>query len=216
MRILVVDDHPLIQQALATTLAILDEACEVDAAEDLQSALGKTQTFQPDLVLLDLGLPGQRGLSALTAFREARPAVPVVVVSGEVSRERVLCALDAGAMGYIPKTSRRDTLLEALRVTLSGGMYVPKETLPDEAVTDVAPVGEFLNCRPEDLGMTARQAEVCALMLRGLTNKLICRELDLAEGTVKVHVSTVLKQLGVANRTQAVLAAHRIGLRLPR
>ncbi len=212
-----VDDHPLIPEALAVTLSVLDPDCVVQAAGDLERALEMSCAEPaPDMVLLDLGLPGQHGLSALSTFRAAQPVLPVVVLSGDASRERVLNSLDLGAMGFIPKTARKEVLLNALRLAISGGIYVPPEVLQqawDQG--NQRPPGADA-CTPEDLGMTDRQAEVCGLLLRGLTNKLICKELGLAEGTVKIHVSAVLKILGVANRTQAVLAAHHLGLRIGR
>jgi len=216
-----VDDHPLIPEALATILSVLDHDCTVEGAATLQAALDLASTGPaPDLVLLDLGLPGHKGLSALTAFREAKPAQPVVVISGDATRDRVMAALDIGAMGFIPKTAKKDVLLGALRLVISGGIYVPPEVLHDPYDSDgarpqlanAAPAGTVRTAA--DIGLTDRQEQVLALLLRGLPNKLICRELDLAEGTVKIHVSAILKVLGVANRTQAVLAANRIGLRI--
>lgn len=218
MKILIVDDHPLVPEALHTMLAALDESCEVVAAVDLSSAFECLDTRPaPDLVLLDLGLPGQNGLSALAAFREARPEIPVVVISGDISSERVLASLHLGAMGFIPKTAKKNVLLDALRLILSGGIFVPLDDY------DMAEVRQFAILPPSGadpgdayagFGFTERQAQVLALLLRGMTNKLICRELGLAEGTVKIHISAILKLLGVSNRTQAVLAASRIGLRI--
>ena len=218
MRILVVDDHPLIPEALATTLTVLDAGCVVESAGDLEAALRiSEQDPPPDMVLLDLGLPGQHGLSALSAFREAQPALPVVVLSADAGRDRVLSALDLGAMGFIPKTARKEVLLNALRLAISGGVYVPPDALHHPWELPATAGGAASEaCTPADLGMTERQAQVCALLLRGMTNKLICKELGLAEGTIKIHVSAVLKLLGVPNRTQAVLAAHRLGLRTER
>ena len=219
MKVLVVDDHPLIPEALATILSVLDQHCSVEGVATLQSALERSAVAPPpDLVLLDLGLPGHSGMSALAAFRAARPEQAVVVISGDASRERVMAALDLGAMGFVPKTAKKDVLLGALRLVLSGGIYVPPEVLHDEAGDGRAQGAQAASAAPvrraADIGLTGRQEQVLGLLLRGLPNKLICRELNLAEGTVKIHVSAILKVLGVANRTQAVLAANRIGLRI--
>lgn len=218
MKILIVDDHPLVPEALNALLVALDENCEVVTAVDLPSAFALADAEgAPDLVLLDLGLPGHIGLSALEAFREARPELPVVVISGDISRERVLSSLDLGAMGFIPKTAKKDVLLDALRLICSGGVFVPSEAYGDaqrEESAYVAPSNWPAINSHADIGLTERQSQVLALLLRGMTNKLICRELGLAEGTVKIHISAILKLLGVANRTQAVLAASRIGLRI--
>ena len=217
MRILVVDDHPLIPEALAVTLGVLEPGCVVEAAPDLDSALRVSgQSPAPDMVLLDLGLPGQRGLTALSVFREAQPSLPVVILSADASRDRVLSALELGAMGFIPKTARKEVLLGALRLAISGGIYIPPEVLATGTDTPLATEADATrSCTPEELGMTERQAEVCVLLLRGLSNKMIGKELGLAEGTVKIHVSAVLKLLGATNRMQAVLSAHRRGLRVP-
>lgn len=211
MRVLVVDDHPLIPEALGVVLGALGSDCVVEGAGELDAGLARSGAEpRPDLVLLDLGLPGYAGLAALERFRAEQPEVPVVVLSADASRERVMASIDLGAMGFIPKSARKDVLLAALRLVISGGIYVPPEVLRHQPEPDVQPSGRS----PGELGLTGRQSEVLGLLLRGLPNKLICRELDLAEGTVKIHISAILRALGVANRTQAVLAANRLGLRL--
>lgn len=222
MKILIVDDHPLVPEALNALLFSIDERCEVVTAVDLPSAFALVDAEgAPDLVLLDLGLPGHSGLSALENFRQTRPELPVVVISGDISRERVLSSLDLGAMGFIPKTAKKDVLLDALRLICSGGVFVPSEAYGDAQrelstveIAHAAPSNRPAISSHADIGLTERQSQVLALLLRGMTNKLICRELGLAEGTVKIHISAILKLLGVANRTQAVLAASRIGLRI--
>jgi DNA-binding NarL/FixJ family response regulator len=217
MKILVVDDHPLIREALRHVLLGLDPKLSLLEAEDCPSAQALAQA-NPDLalVLLDLSLPGASGFSALELFREQFESVPVVVLSASDERDVVIRALDAGAMGFIPKTSSNEVMLNALRLVLSGGVYVPPQALGQadsvEHATRATPPAPVT---PTQIGLTERQAEVLALMLQGKPNKLICRELDLAEGTVKIHVTAILKALNVANRTQAVIAASRIGLRLP-
>ncbi len=122
-----------------------------------------------------------------------------------------------GAMGFIPKTANKEVLLNALRLISSGGIFVPADVhdyAHREGVTPPTSPTEPAISIHADIGLTERQSQVLALLLRGMTNKLICRELGLAEGTVKIHISAILKLLGVANRTQAVLAASRIGLRI--
>jgi len=127
--------------------------------------------------------------------------------------------IDAGAMGYIPKTSTTPILLNALRLVLSGGVYLPPEVLRRHgAIAPAAPqpaAGPAQLRDPREIGLTERQAQVLALLVQGKPNKLICRELNLAEGTVKIHVTAVLKALGVTNRTQAVIAVGKLGLKLP-
>jgi len=221
MRILVIDDHPLIQQALTSALTALDPLCQVEVAGDLESGRCLIASAgKPDLVLLDLALPGYAGLGALRAFREAHPGLRVVVLSGSAGRDRVLPALKLGAAGFIPKSSASEVLLAAVRLVVSGGIYVPPEAVLDGSGPAAPPeseAGTRAARRPgaADLGLTERQAEVLALLLQGLPNKLICRKLALAEGTVKVHMRAILKALNASSRMEAVLAAHRLGFRIP-
>lgn len=214
MKILVVDDHPLIRQALHGVLRQLDDAGQVLEAQDWPRA-ATLLAEHPDvnLILLDLHLPGINGLDALAQVREQHPAIQVVMLSAADDRETVLEAIDRGAAGFIPKSSSNDVMVSALRLVLSGGVYLPREILDHARST--APVA-----RPEtaghtltEIGMTERQLEVLGLVVQGRPNKLICRELGLAESTVKIHVSAILKALKVRSRTQAVIAATRLGLR---
>jgi DNA-binding NarL/FixJ family response regulator len=213
MRILVVDDHPLMADALGFAVRTLDHATQVETAGDLRSAIARAREPGFDLCLLDLGLPDCSGLQALERMRDALPGLPVVVVSGSSDVASVLEALDLGAMGYIPKTSPRDVLLAAVRLVASGGIYVPVEALRTRAAGGPAPSAEPIRAAA-DLALSARQREVLGLLLKGLPNKLIARKLDISENTTKIHVSAVLRALGVASRTQALIAAHRLGLRL--
>lgn len=214
MRILVVDDHPMMAEALALAMRTLDRATDVETAADLRSAIAAAGESKFDLCLLDLGLPDCSGIEALTRLREAIPALPVVVVSGADDAEHVLAALDRGAMGYIPKTSPRNVLLGAVRLVASGGIYVPTEALKREAEAPPRSSVETREQTAVDLGLSSRQREVLELLLKGLPNKLIARKLDISENTTKIHVSSVLRALGVTSRTQALIAASRLGLRL--
>lgn len=217
MKILIVDDHPLIRDAVRHVLTQLDRNVEVLDAETCNEA-GERIAAHPDLdlVLLDLSLPGSSGLSALESLRQQYPSVPVVVLSARDEPGVVLRALDAGAMGFIPKTSSNELMLSALRLVFSGGVYVPPQALSgDPPASSPAPgAAAPSGVTPSEIGLTERQTEVLALMLQGKPNKVICRELNLAEGTVKIHVTAILKALGATNRTQAVIAASRIGLRI--
>lgn len=220
MRILVVDDHPLMADALEIAMRTLDRATHVETAGNLRAALERAAQAGFDLCLLDLGLPDCAGLEALEKMRASLPALPVVVVSGSDDTRSVLRALDLGAMGYIPKTSPRDVLLGAVRLVASGGIYVPVEALKArDAGGQARDAGEHAPAAAPsrtaaDLGLSARQWEVLGLLLKGLPNKLIARKLDISENTTKIHVSAVLRALGVSSRTQALLAANRLGLRL--
>jgi DNA-binding NarL/FixJ family response regulator len=221
MKILVVDDHPLIREALREVLKGLDQEIVLVEASSCAEGLSAAQ-MHPDvrLVLLDLTLPDKSGFEALAEFRDQHPGVPVVMLSASDQTETVTRALDGGAMGFIPKTSSTQVLVNALRLVLSGGVYLPPEVLRHDpgmpASSPHARTGAAGAMTHRDVGLTERQAQVLALMVQGKPNKLICRDLNLAEGTVKIHVTAVLKALGVANRTQAVIAVGRLGLRLPR
>jgi DNA-binding NarL/FixJ family response regulator len=216
MKILVVDDHPLILEALHHVLRQLASQVSVfDARNGADAKALLAAHADAGLLLLDLGLPGVDGFTLLADVRQAHPDIPVVVLSGSDDREDIVRAIDLGAMGYIPKRSSNDIMLQALRLVLSGGVYLPPNAL---ALRDEAPPqprnASAARTTPQDLGLTSRQAQVLALILQGKPNKDICRELNLAEGTVKIHVAAILRALNVASRTQAVIEASRLGLRL--
>jgi DNA-binding NarL/FixJ family response regulator len=212
LKILIVDDHPLIREAMRSLLGTLDDRLEVIEAGDCNEALAAAARH-PDLglILLDIHMPGMSGLDALGSFRDQHPAIPVVVMSGSENRDDVMRAIDGGAMGFIPKSQPSRVMINALRLVLAGGVYLPVEILGMPA-TGTAAAGTAR--APADLGLTGRQSEVLALLVQGKSNKIICRELGLAEGTVKIHVTAILKALGVANRTQAVIAVSRLGMKL--
>lgn len=228
MKILVVEDHPMMADALRHALLTLERAADVICVGNLASALAATADESFDLALLDLGLPDCAGQDGLARLREERPYLPVVVVSGTSDPETIVSALDLGAMGFIPKTSSREVILNAVRLVASGGVFVPVEALrarPSRSPASDAATGPLPGERapappgaatltPAELGLTPRQGDVLSLVLKGLPNKLIARKLDIAEGTVKAHVSAVLQALDVKTRTQALIAATRLGLRL--
>lgn len=181
---------------------------------------------QPDLalVLLDLGLPDRDGFAALEEARAQHPRVPVVILSGNCDRDLVVKALDLGAVGFIPKSGEREVMLSALRLVFSGGVYIPPEILArSEMPLGAAPSTAYHRrvegaspTLPADLGLTARQVDVLALMMRGKSNKAICRILNLAEPTVKNHVTAILKAMKASNRTEAVIMVGALGWELPR
>jgi len=178
-----------------------------DCAAGLEAARAHSDL---DLVLLDLNLPGLSGIPALERFRVEHPAAPVVIISMFRERETVNEAIRRGAMGFIPKSSSCDTIVNALRLVLSGSVYVPPEATGEDR-PDSAP--SLVHARTAvELGLTARQGQVLALLMKGRSNKQMCRELGLAERTVKAHMSAVLNTLRVSSRTQAVIAAGALGL----
>ena len=206
MRILVVDDHPLIVQALEHSLPQLDPRLEVIGAVNRDEALiALARHPECALVLLDLALPGARGLDLLAELRADHPRLPIVVLSATHDRATVGAALAAGARGYVSKTARSDALLDAVRTVLSGGRDVTANIVS-------APITALAGIPLPGLGLTQRQAEVLQLLVQGKPNKLICRDLRLSEGTVKVHVSAILKALNVHSRSQAIAELARRGV----
>jgi len=217
MKILVVDDHPLVRDAMLHVLAPLGASIELLEASDCASALALARA-QKDiaLVLLDLNLPGARGFDALDAFRREQPALPLVILSMHRDRETVLESIRRGAMGFIPKASAKEVIVSAVRLVLSGGIYLPPEAVIDAAASDRSAIDNAPTSQPSrslsQLGLTPRQGQVLALVMTGKSNKEICRTLGIAERTVKVHLTAVLNALKVTSRTQAVIAANGLGL----
>ena len=230
MKALLIDDHPLILSALQAVIQGMDTAVTVIGASNAAVArrtLAADSAF--DIVLLDLQLGDADGFDLLAELRAAYPALPIVVVSASDRTADVMRAIDLGAMGFIPKRATNDTLAEALKKVLAGGIYVPPMTISFDSpeATSYAP----LSPRPHGegsaparlpplravssrslspLGLTPRQTDVLGLLLQGQPNKLIARELNLSVETVKDHVAAVLRTLNVSSRTQAVLAVSRM------
>jgi len=221
MKILVIDDHALIREALRSVLKELKgDAMVAEAADWRLASQQLEQSAGLDLILLDLNLPDRDGFDVLAELRERYPAASVVVLSARQDRESIAKALELGAIGFIPKSSERKVMLSAFNLIFSGGMYIPPEILvrqepPHERSAEPPPQGGR-RASAGDLGLTERQMEVLALMMQGRSNKAICRELDLAEPTVKNHVTAVLKALKVTNRTEAVIAAGALGVVPPK
>jgi len=222
VKILVADDHPLLREALLPVLRELDGGVTVIEAAD-GDAVRRLAAEHPDLdlALLDLCLPGVRGLELFEALRRDYPALPLVVLSALDDPGTVKAVLAGGALGFIPKSSPHQVMVSALRLVLAGGRYLPPELMPElvgedwasapaRAVSPGAPGGVSV----ESLGLTGRQQQVLALLAQGKSNKQICRALGLAEATVKVHVTAVLKALRVTSRTQAIVLVNRLGLRV--
>lgn len=216
MHILLIDDHPLLRGGMRFLLRSLDADLEMDEASNAAQALELVAARSYDLVLLDLRMPGLNGMDALAALRAAVAGTPLVILSAEDDPDVVRAAIEGGAMGFIPKSSMPEVLIQALRLVLAHGVYLPPAAL--EAVHRVpAPSPSALRSGAGDSippGLTPRQMDVLRCVIKGQTNKVIARELDLSEGTVKAHLSAVFLALGAHNRTEAVYAAAKLGLRL--
>lgn len=218
MKILIVDDHSLIREALRGVLQELRPDGVVIESSSCGEAmrLASAHAEELELILLDLGLPDGDGFEALDELRTLYPAVAVVVLSGAKDSESVIKSLDLGALGFIPKSATRAVMMSALQLVFAGGIYVPPEILQrDRDVRPSSPAPSNMGASPADLGLTGRQVDVLTLMMQGKSNKAICRDLDLAEATVKNHVTAVLKALKVTNRTEAVVAVAALGWKLP-
>jgi DNA-binding NarL/FixJ family response regulator len=215
VKILLVDDHPLFLDGMALILERLGREVEV-----LKAACGCEAIEFADahddiaLALVDLRLPDMTGSQLLNRLRAAHPEIAIVVVSGVEEHTAVLEALELGAMGFIPKSSSSAVLLGALQLVCAGGIYLPPSVLRGGAPGQAQVVSSSPPEATHDVpGLSSRQLEVLGLLLQGKSNKIIARELTLSESTVKAHVSSVLKVLRVTTRTQAVVAAARLGLR---
>jgi DNA-binding NarL/FixJ family response regulator len=214
MKILVIDDHHLIREALRGVLKQLRrDAVILESSNAAQGINLIAQHTDTNLVLLDLNLPDRDGFSLLEELRRSHPAISVVVLSATQDRSNVLKALDLGASGYIPKSAQREVMLGAIQLVLAGGVYIPPQILEREASsgTTTTPIDhEHVEVCGSQLGLTGRQIDVLSLMMKGMNNKTICRTLNLAEPTVKNHVSSILRAFKVSNRTEVVIAVNKL------
>jgi DNA-binding NarL/FixJ family response regulator len=209
MKTLLADDHPLMREGIRQVLAQLEPELEIIDAHDYPSLFSQT-TEHPDLdlALVDLNMPGFVGMQGITLFRSRFPDIPLVVLSASESSHDIRSALEAGALGYIPKAASSAAMLAALRQVLAGDIYVPA-CLDDSQ-------GGLHTIVPDDFkalqnrGLTARQFEVARLLVQGFTNKSIGGMLAMSEGTVKVHIAAIFRAFNVSNRTEAVLEIQRL------
>lgn len=204
MKLLVVDDHALFREGLCHVLEGMQKKAAIVEAADYDSATAlMANNLDPDLILLDLQLPGKDGFTLLEFLSREYPATPVVILSASSDRDDMQRALKAGAMGFIPKETTSKVLLNALQLILSGEVYVPAHMMLIDQRQQDATVHTTI---------TSRQNQVLSLMALGHSNKAIAKELDVAEATVKMHVTSILKLLGVKSRTQAVVLAEKKGM----
>lgn len=212
-KILIADDHPLFREAISSVISSGFEGSEIIETDDLDSALEITRENDDlDLILLDLNMPGMHGLNGLITLRNEAPSIPVVIVSAEEDKQVVLQAITYGAVGFITKSSPRAQMTEAIQQILNGNVYLPsdiirtgKESGHRRSRGDDNPISpELLN------SLTRRQLLVLERMSKGESNKQIAYNLNIAETTVKAHVSAILRKLGVHNRVQAILSASDV------
>jgi DNA-binding NarL/FixJ family response regulator len=211
MKVLIVDDHEVIWSGMRGVVERLASQqqppmpCETTCVRDVASAR-TLPTDTVDIILLDYHLPGTTGLDAFEALRERFEGAPIVIVSGDARPSAIRQAIEAGAAGYIPKTTSEREMIAALGLVLAHGIYLPPVALLDAGAADSggadmddAALAPFMAAE-----LSPRQREVFAQALRGKPNKVIARELGIAEGTVKVHLAMVYRALGVSNRTEAM------------
>lgn len=211
MRLLVIDDHPLFLAGIAAILHKLEPEMIIVMANDAEQGLAAAERKLPDLVLLDLNLPGIDGFTAIGEFHRRFPALPVVVLSAMEREADMRRAIEAGALGYIPKSSSPRLLMEALLQVQQGTVYLPVPGSTDAAcLISERRAASHVDSNQEELSL--RQVEVLAQICQGLSNKQIATELGLSEKTVKSHVTGIFRCLGVVSRTQAVLAAKKLGM----
>ncbi|MDP6473610.1 MAG: response regulator transcription factor [Alphaproteobacteria bacterium] len=215
MRFLVADDHAVFRVGLLYLLQRLDPEAEILEASDYAEALDIAEREEAiDLILVDLLMPGVEGFSGISGLRDRARAAPIIVVSARENPADVQASLDNGAMGYLPKSSSSEVMLNAIRLVLAGGMYLPPALLGRQdgdgrAIAIESNLGQPRLSEQVARSLTRRQRDVMRLLALGRSNKAIAQELELAEGTVKVHVSAIFKALNVTNRTEAVIIAGK-------
>ncbi|WLD59671.1 response regulator transcription factor [Salinispirillum sp. LH 10-3-1] len=227
LKIFIADDHPLFRDAIISVIRERFPQTHIAEADDLPSALASLLHTEAetniavaendgwDLLLLDLNMPGMDGLNGLIQVRNALPDMTVIVVSAEVERQTILQAMNFGAAGYIPKSSSRTQMADAIEKVLAGDVYVPAEILrqatPPIAAANTGSIAATSQINPSTLhALTRKQLQVLERMTRGESNKQIAHHLNIAETTVKTHVSAILRLLGAQNRVQAILAAKQL------
>lgn len=209
VRVLILDDHPLFREGVRSLLVCLDPQVVVTQAASL-AELRALQGTVFDLVLTDLQLPGAQGLQTVSTAKALFPEASVVVVSGDDSAATIREAIQLGAAGYVPKTTDPSVTTHALRLVLAQGIYLPPQALQANPSPADPPPADH----PVDWvhGLSPRQHAVLKCLLQGKVNKVIAREIGIAEGTVKAHLWAVYQLLGVSNRTQAMYRAHELKL----
>ena len=209
LRILLADDHALFRAGLRHLLKDFGDRLQIEEAHNYDATVTRlSQVDDFDLLLLDLNMPGMSGMSAVEDLCALAPDVPIIVISVRETADDVRRAIDAGAMGYIPKSSTPEVMMSALQLVLSGGIYLPPNLLQTLPAANGGSTQNGSGGTDDQLArLTPRQRDVLRLLAQGQSNKEIADVLGLAPGTVKIHISRILRAFKVHNRTQAVIAA---------
>ena len=213
MRVLMVDDHVMVLQGLRNLLKVLMNDLDIDMAHTLGTALTLATGTRYDLVLLDWNLEDLQGDEAIRRLRDVGCAARIVILSGESKPSLIHLALECGAAGFIPKRYSSEAMVGALEVVLDGGIFLPSD-LPGGHGGGSGATHALIEAEQRIGELTPRQIDVYRAAARGLPNKLIARELGIAESTVKTHLQAVYAVLGVRNRTEAAWQASREGIRI--
>lgn len=209
IKFLIVEDHPLFREALESAVCLASPGAIILQATSLTEAIDVLSSNpQIDLVLLDLSMPGTTGLSGVLRIRKAFPKTPIVIVSGYEDLQIVQSVLALGVSGYIPKSTSRHELEDAIREVLRGTIYLPRNYR--NATTARRPKVDHRELLKKLYELTPQQLRVLDMVRRGLQNKQIAYELEISETTVKVHVSDILRKLNVSSRTNAIVEISKI------
>ena len=209
--LLIADDHPLFREAIGNVIETGLPETRLLETDSLAATLQQlTAQKEIDLLLLDLGLPDAEGLSGLECLRQRFPELPIAIVSADQERHIVLGAIEMGAVGYIPKSTPRQELLAALLRILEGHVYLPSAVMRRPPTPRAVPDNHADHTTARLAQLTDKQFEVLQRLSQGASNKVIARELDIAETTVKTHVSAILRKLEVSSRMQAIVLAGQM------
>ncbi|EKV28657.1 DNA-binding response regulator AgmR [Caenispirillum salinarum AK4] len=208
--ILIADDHPLFRDALFQVVTETFAEHDTRQAQNFDEAMAAAREDDAlELILLDLNMPGMNGFNGLIALRNEVPMVPIVVVSATETAQTASQVLTFGASGFLPKSLSKADMADALRRVLDGDIYLPPDL--ERQMEDGRALTPEEQALVEQLGaLTNQQRRVLEMLVAGKSNKIIAYELDIAESTVKAHVSAILRKLGVTSRTQAVITASKI------
>ena len=209
IRLLVADDHPVVRDGLVAMLSTQSDLVVVGEAATGAEAVERAAALAPDVILLDLEMPGMDGVEALRQIRAARPDAPVIVFTAFDTDERIVSAVRAGAQGYLLKGAPRDELFKAIRVVSEGGSLL-QPVVASKLLQHMSQQATGRETSADSL--TEREMEVLKLLAQGKTNKEIAAALVISERTVKFHVGSILSKLGAGNRTEAVTIAAQRGL----